>query len=220
MGLPFQLYNLDALEFLAQLQSESVDLFVTDIAYESLEKHRNMKATTPRLVNWFPIFPNYKLPWLFAEMFRVLKRGSHTYMFCDDETSDIMRPMAVEAGFTVWKRLVWDKKHMGMGYHWRNRYEFILFLEKKPKRQLNSRSYCDVLRYGRIVGKYPTEKPVPLLKRLIKNSSNHGDVVCDMFMGSGAVGEAALRSGRQFIGNDIQLRAYLLSRWRLRHVLL
>ena len=49
--------------------------------------------------------------------------------------------------------------------------------------------------------KHPTEKPVELMKILIKNSSNINDVVLDMFMGSGSTGISCIESERKFIRN-------------------
>ena len=59
---------------------------------------------------------------------------------------------------------------------------------------------------GEIVG-YPTQKPIALLERIIKASSNPGDIVLDFFMGSGTTMLAAQRLGRRFIGADINLGA-------------
>ena len=42
----FEVSNLDAVEWLRGLPSESIDLVVTDPAYESLEKHRAVGTTT------------------------------------------------------------------------------------------------------------------------------------------------------------------------------
>lgn len=50
---------------------------------------------------------------------------------------------------------------------------------------------------------YPTQKPEPLLERIIKASSNEGDVVADFFMGGGTTLAVALKLGRRFIGCDI-----------------
>lgn len=54
---------------------------------------------------------------------------------------------------------------------------------------------------------YPTQKPLPLLERIIKACSNPGDIVFDCFMGSGTTQVAAMRTGRKFIGADINLGA-------------
>jgi site-specific DNA-methyltransferase (adenine-specific) len=49
-------------------------------------------------------------------------------------------------------------------------------------------------------GKHPTQKPVALVERCLRASSNIGDVVFDPFAGSGTTGIAALNLGRRFIG--------------------
>lgn len=52
---------------------------------------------------------------------------------------------------------------------------------------------------------YPTQKPEVLLERVIKASSNPGDIVFDCFMGSGTTQAVAMKLGRRFIGADINL---------------
>jgi site-specific DNA-methyltransferase (adenine-specific) len=46
---------------------------------------------------------------------------------------------------------------------------------------------------------YPTQKPIAILKRILKASSNPGDTVLDFFAGSGTTGDAAYQLGRRFI---------------------
>ncbi len=50
---------------------------------------------------------------------------------------------------------------------------------------------------------YPTQKPLPLLRRIIEASSNKGDVVLDAFCGCGTTLEAAQDLGRRWIGIDV-----------------
>lgn len=50
---------------------------------------------------------------------------------------------------------------------------------------------------------YPTQKPLALLERIIKASSNEGDVVLDPFCGCGTAVHAAEKLGREWIGIDI-----------------
>ena len=54
---------------------------------------------------------------------------------------------------------------------------------------------------------YPTQKPLKLLDRIIKASSNEGDVVFDPFCGCATTLEAAHKLGRQWIGIDIAIHA-------------
>ncbi|MBR6063648.1 MAG: site-specific DNA-methyltransferase [Bacteroidales bacterium] len=62
---------------------------------------------------------------------------------------------------------------------------------------------------------YPTEKPLALLERIIKASSNEGDLVCDFFGGSGTTAAVAERLGRRWITTDIGKPAALVMRKRL-----
>ena len=64
--------------------------------------------------------------------------------------------------------------------------------------------------------RHPTEKPVELMKILIENSTNKGDVVLDPFMGVGATCVAAKQTGREFIGIEIDTKYYNLAAERLR----
>src|SRR3954463_75921 len=208
----FDLSLLDAVEWLRAQPDESIDLIVTDPAYESLEKHRAI-GTTTRLKHskassndWFTIFPNARFGELFAEAYRVLRRNTHCYLLCDAETMFVAKPEAEQAGFKFWKPLVWDKRTIGMGYHYRARYEFILFFEK-GKRRLNNLGIPDVLSIPRVHGGYPAEKPTALSEILIRQSTSSGETVADPFVGSGSVGEAALRLERRFLGCDLSPEA-------------
>lgn len=203
----------DAIDWLQSLTDECIDLVITDPPYESLEKHRAV-GTTTRLKDsksssnqWFNIFPNSRFPELFTEVYRVLKPNTHFYLFCDQETMFEAKPIGEKTGFKFWKPIVWDKEKIGMGYHYRARYEFILFFEK-GKRKLNDLSIPDVLSVPRVWKGYPTEKPADLSKILIQQSTQTNEIVIDPFYGSGSVGAAALSLTRDFLGSDISENAF------------
>lgn len=216
----FSLHRGDAVAWLRALPAGSVDLVITDPPYESLEKHR-ARGTTTRLTHskassndWFTVFPNERFEELFQEIWRALRRDAHFYLFCDSETMFVAKPAAERVGFRFWKPLVWDKKRIGMGYHYRSRYELILFFEK-GKRRLNDLATPDVIEAPRIVGGYPTEKPAAVSRVLVEQSSAAGERVADPFAGSGSVGVAALEAGREFWGNDLAEGAVEAARARL-----
>ena len=54
---------------------------------------------------------------------------------------------------------------------------------------------------------YPTQKPLALLERIVKGSSNEGDVVLDPFCGCGTTIEAAINLNRHWVGVDISTYA-------------
>ncbi|MFN0253741.1 MAG: DNA-methyltransferase [Kofleriaceae bacterium] len=216
----FQLTRSDAVEWLRTLPDESIDLVITDPPYESLEKHRAI-GTTTRLKHskassndWFEIFPNARFPELFAEVYRVLKRNTHFYLYCDPETMFVAKPLAEAAGFKFWKPIVWNKLRIGMGYHYRAKYECILFFEK-GKRKLNNLGVSDIIEAPRIVGGYPAEKPPEVSSVLVEQSTQLGELVIDPFMGSGSTGVAAISNGRHFMGNDLCAEAVDITRARL-----
>ena len=62
---------------------------------------------------------------------------------------------------------------------------------------------------------YPTQKPEALLERIIKASSNPGDLVFDCFMGSGTTQAVAMKLGRRFLGADINMGAIQTTTKRL-----
>ena len=62
---------------------------------------------------------------------------------------------------------------------------------------------------------YPTQKPETLLERIIKSSSNEGDIVLDPFCGCGTAIVVAQKLNRKWIGIDITHLAISTMKWRL-----
>ena len=62
---------------------------------------------------------------------------------------------------------------------------------------------------------YPTQKPLALLNRIIKASSNEGDVVLDPFAGCATSLIAAQAEGREWVGIDLSLKAVELVKQRI-----
>lgn len=54
----------------------------------------------------------------------------------------------------------------------------------------------------KLLGKHPTQKPLDLLDRIIRASTNKGDLILDPFCGSATTGVASLKNSRRFIGID------------------
>lgn len=101
--------------------------------------------------------------------------------------------------------LVWDKGQPGMGdlKHWGPSYELIASCG--PVRTRGSRD-CSVLRYNTVPShnrNHPTEKPEQLFRYLTEKITDPGMTVLDPFMGSGTTGVAAVKSGRKFIGIEV-----------------
>ena len=92
-----------------------------------------------------------------------------------------------------------------------------VYLDELPGKQIPS-IWNDIPRIGNTSKErlgYPTQKPLALLERVIKTSSNEGDVVLDAFAGCGTTIEAAVTLKRQWIGIDITHLAVALLKYRL-----
>ena len=64
-------------------------------------------------------------------------------------------------------------------------------------------------------GRHPSEKPVALFEYLIRTYSREGETVLDNTMGSGTTGEAAMNTGRDFIGIEKDPRYFKLASERI-----
>lgn len=75
---------------------------------------------------------------------------------------------------------------------------------KNPGKQMRSVwSITTPAKSEKQFGKHPTQKPEALLDRIIRASTNRGDVILDPFSGSATTGVSALRLGRSYIGIDM-----------------
>jgi len=212
-----EIFNLDALEFMAKIPDDTIDVLITDPPYWTLDRWRNIGTTTrlgghskkdlQRPEMFFETIDQaYLWDWL-LEADRVLKLDGHLYIFCDDIVQPILSNWVREAKgkhrFGECHTLVWDKMTIGMGYHYRRRYEFVLFAWREKRgekdggrvggftpRKLRDLGKADVLQYKRVTGGYPTQKPAPLVAEFVTQSTRIGDTLCDPFAGSGVLAEA------------------------------
>jgi site-specific DNA-methyltransferase (adenine-specific) len=116
----------------------------------------------------------------------------------------------------------------------KNDMEYILFLRKggeyrkpsmlqkalsmltKSEMQLWFRSFWSDIRGASTRGGHPAPYPVELAERLIHMFSFAGDTVLDPFLGTGSTTVAAIRAGRNSIGNEIEPKYLELARARIR----
>jgi site-specific DNA-methyltransferase (adenine-specific) len=191
------LVQADARDLLAALPAESVDLIITDPPYH-LERGGDYFRT------WFPELPDEAWPEILSHLQRVLREDRHCYLFCDRRTQPLFDEAARDAGFRVHPPLIWNKGSIGLGGGcWRPQHELIGFYEK-GHRSGQYRSEGDVLTHSRVARGYPTEKPIPVLERIIRQASWPGELILDPFCGSGNVGQAGRNLGRRTLLADIE----------------
>ncbi len=141
--------------------------------------------------------------WL-PELYRVMKKSSHTYLMVNGRNLKELQTKAEQAGFHYQNLLVWKKNNATPNKYYMQQMEFILMLAKKPCRNINNMGSKNCLEFDNIRNKkHPTQKPVKLMQVLIENSTDCGQTVLDPFMGSGTTGVAAKNLGRSFIGIEL-----------------
>ena len=92
-------------------------------------------------------------------------------------------------------------------------------LKLQPPKNCTELRYPSTVRYYNNrskgnVGSHPTQKPVELLKYLIKTYTNENDTVLDFTMGSGSTGVACLQTNRNFIGIELEEKYYNIAKER------
>lgn len=84
------------------------------------------------------------------------------------------------------------------------------YFDMNKQRQYTDVWEFDVVNYYK--GKHPCEKPLELLKHMIEASSREGDVVMDVFMGSGSTGVASKQLGRVFAGCEMGNDEFIMAK--------
>ena len=133
---------------------------------------------------------------------QVMKPGAVFYIWHADSNGSIFRNACDMVGWTVRQCLIWVKNALVMGrqdYQWRH--EPCLYGWKEGASHLwaSDRKQTMVLEFDKPKKNdiHPTMKPVPLFDYQMKNNTKGGDIVLDLFGGSGTTIIAAEQNGRR-----------------------
>jgi site-specific DNA-methyltransferase (adenine-specific) len=208
----------DCIEYLQTLPPNSVDCLVTDapygIDYES--NRREVKESLGGIVgDKMEAFTLLKAMCMILS--EKIKPNSHLYFFTSWKVYSKFEEI-ISTWFNITNVLVWDKGNHGAGDlegNYGEQYELIIFANT-GRRILNGDRPTNIICYPKVSNlKHPTEKPVGLIEKLIKNSTKEGEVVLDPFMGSGSTCLAAKNTGRKYIGVEIDEKWYKLAQQTL-----
>ena len=201
----------DCLERMKEIPDNSVELCVSDIPYKltgggkgdganskrpkGILEDNSQLMQVPKFEDWLP------------ELYRVMKDGSHIYLMCNFKNLNDLMNKSLAVGFKHINLLVWEKNNCTPSQFYMKNCEYTLLLRKGSSKYINDIGGSKTVhKFNNIIGNkvHPTEKPVELMKFYVENSSNKGDTVLDMFMGSGSTGGAALNTNRKFIGVEME----------------
>ena len=187
------------------------------------EKEGNPQGYKPRTIlndsmttDAFKAFMNSS----FKRMSEATKAGGMTYVVMSaQEWGNLMLTLS-QNGFHWSSTIIWNKDQLVLSrkdYH--TKYEPIWYGWKDGSRlcPLEDRKQCDVWDFDRPKrsDEHPTMKPVPLVARAVQNSSRKGDIVLDLFGGSGTTLIACEQTGRKcrMMELDPKYVDVIINRW-------
>lgn len=191
--------DLDAIQRL--IEKQQADLIFTDPPYnvdyvgktKDELKIKNDKMDDQRFREF--------LTMAFKVMAEVSKAGASIYVCHADSEGYNFRGAFIEAGWLLKQCIIWAKQHFVMGrqdYQWQH--EPILYGWKPGDghKFYGGRNQTTIWHLDRPAASrvHPTMKPLKLCARAIENSSKAGDIVLDLFGGSGSTLMACEQVGR------------------------
>ena len=223
------IYHADCLEGMKELPDESVDCVVTDPPYRLTQQGASghtggiMRKDAYRRGTVF-VHNDVDIGDYLPSLYRVLKERGHFYIMCNDLNLYPFLKAIYSSPFHFVKSLIWDKRHKIMGRYYMGCYEYILFMRKGAEKPINHCGSGDLISLPNVRDKgsdgenwHDCQKPVALMQYLIEESTQAGEVVLDPFMGSGTTALACERSGRHYVGYEIDGNYYELAKRRLHH---
>lgn len=182
-------------------KESAVDMLLTDppynVAYEGGTKEKLTIQNDSMVNDQFRQF----LRDAFVTADTVMKSGAVFYIWHADSEGYNFRGACSDAGWKVRQCLIWKKSSLVMGrqdYHWKH--EPCLYGWKEGAGHLwaADRKQTTILEFDKPSrnGEHPTMKPVGLFEYQMLNNTKGGDIVLDLFGGSGTTMLAAEKHGR------------------------
>ena len=202
--------KMDGIKFLTQLPEARVPVAFFDPQYRGVLdklKYGNEGKSRGKARSDLPQMKEETIQKFIAKINRILTPSGHLFLWMDK--------FHLCTGFSNWLKgtqlhvvdmITWNKKRMGMGYRTRRVSEYIIILQKEPRRAkgvwkvhtIPDTWEEEVKRNG-----HAHKKPLGLQGKLIEAVSHVGDVIVDPAAGSFSVMEACKLTDRHFLGCDI-----------------
>ena len=198
----FHLYHMPAGEALAAIPAGSISILLTDPPYDTVDR----RATSGHLRRWFPGALSWaQIAKLLAVARRKLRPDGVAFVMTNGAGLREALAAMERAGFARVRVITWDRRWPGLGGGLRHQTEYVLVGLLPGSRTLTGSDLISVSAVGPgTAGRWPTEKPVGLGRKLAKIAGiGPGDVVLDPFCGSGALLVGARERGASVLGCDV-----------------
>jgi DNA modification methylase len=229
----FEIILANSYEHIKSMPAASVDLILTDPPYNLSDYSTgNMQFSWRKTINndvadWDKV--TFEPSEWAEDLIRVLKPTGNIFAFTSynllGRWHEVFDPLFDTFQFMVWHKTNPVPKFRKAGFL--NSCELIVCMWNKGHtwnfaRQREMHNFIESpICMGRERVKdpvHPTQKPVRILKHIIRIASNTGDLVLDPFMGVGSTGVAALQLNRKFLGIEIDSAYYKAATTRLESV--
>lgn len=221
----------DCNEFLQLLPKNSVDLILTDPPY-AISKNTGFQGSKgKKTIERFAISMDFgewdhkeiDISLFMKNSYKCLRKGGTLIVFYDLWKMNYLAEEMTKAGFKQLRFIEWLKRNpvpINSKYNYlTNCREIAVSSVKIGKPTFNGKYDNGVYSYpipNNEKRYHPTQKPLELMKDLIKKHSNKGDLVVDPFLGSGTTGLAAVFHNRRFAGCDVNEKYVDIARKRMK----
>ena len=203
--------RMDGNTLLKALPAETIPVVFFDPQYRGVldkMKYGNEREGRGRARSELMQMPASKIAEFVCDIERILIPSGHLFLWADKyHICQGVVDWTGETKLDIVDLIVWDKQKMGMGYRTRRHSEYLVVMQKQPRRAKGVwkvHNIPDV--WGeKINGKSHThQKPIGLQGELIVAVSNEGDYIVDPAAGSFSVMKSAHIHNRNFIGCDLE----------------
>ena len=212
----YKLYQGDCITKLDTIQDNSVNFTLTDIPYDAVNRASNGLRELDKGKADVLTFDLLKF---LEQVYRVTSNS--ICIFCSKEQFSTIYDFFANKNGTV-RPIIWEKTNpspMNGQYIYLSGIEMAVWFKKSGAKVFNAHCKNTVFRHPNGRSKlHPTEKNHELLKELILDNTNEGDIVLDPCMGSGAHGQVAIENGRRFIGIELDENYFDIAENRIKEL--
>lgn len=213
-----KIYHGDCMELMKYIPDKSISVILSDIPY-GIDYQSSWKIDKDKR---FDKIKNDKKPFtgFIKEVPRIIKNTGAIMLFTRWDVQQVYIEELKKYGFKTRSVIIWDKKTHGMGdlkKSYGSSYESILFAPCDGFEFPNGRP-SDIIRCSSITGDkliHPNEKPVNLMRALIRQTCQVGGVILYITAGSGSTLVAAIREHVDFIGFEIENKYFDIAKKRI-----
>lgn len=213
----------DAYEYVKNVADNSVDLILIDPPYLLIDRPGGGITSTRK--GYVDLYSDEQedsfrlgIKESLLDDFRRIQPVENLYIFCNTKMLPFLLNYYKNDKFDV---LVYQKDNPipTFKYGYLKDIEYIVYVcNDRNKLTGDYHSMSKVLTCKKEKNKFdhPAPKPLPIIKTLIKNSSQKGDLVLDCFMGTGTTARACLETQRRFIGCEKNKKYWQICQERIK----